>query len=88
MDRLNMFLGERRKAVLTLTNPSGTVFVIENASFSLLRYGVEEAKGSCIAAEHTVTVYIEPKQKGDYVLGVQLLIADEIVKKRLNITVS
>ena len=73
--------GETRCIRISIHSIKDQNFVIEEASFSLLRLKdkVEESNGNCKIYEHEIEAIVSPKQRGTYTLDIKYVILDEVL---------
>lgn len=87
MNNLSMYLGEYRRLAVTLSSKPRSEFTIRKASYTLA-FGQEIVdSGDCAIDNKTLLLHLDPKSVGFHVLEFTIYIADEIIKKRVNIQV-
>ena len=87
MNNLSMYLGEYRRFAVTLSSKSRSEFVVQRASYALQHEGETVDNGDCVVDGKTLLLYLGPKSEGFHVLELTIYIADEIIKKHVNIQV-
>lgn len=84
---LEMILGEIRDVVFTVTAKNGGTFTIYNPTYNLTTKDTVEATGVPTLDGHTLTVTVEPKKSGPYLLTVRFEVGGETIINKQNIMV-
>ena len=81
--------GETRSIRISHPSIMDQNFVIEEATFSLLRMKdkFEESNGNCKIYEHEIEAIISPKQRGTYILDIKYVILDEVLIEPIELKV-
>ena len=81
--------GETRCIRISIHSIKDQNFVIEEASFSLLRLKdkVEESNGNCKIYEHEIEAIVSPKKRGTYTLDIKYVILDEVLIEPIELKV-
>ena len=77
--------GETRCIRISIHSIKDQNFVIEEASFSLLR--LKESNGNCKIYEHEIEAIVSPKQRGTYTLDIKYVILDEVLIEPIELKV-
>ena len=88
MLRRDFILGEKKYIKFKATSCDGVPVVITNATFGLTKDGELVENGMCEVNGEEFMAFVEPKEKGDYILEVTYTIAPETRKVRVAIYVS
>lgn len=84
----NFILGEDKYLKFLVKSLKGEDFEISKATYQLYKDKEIEAEGNCSINEHYITVKLNPLYKSmRYCLEITYCIADEILKKRVQIEV-
>ena len=85
---INYILGEDKYVRFRVVSLKNEDFEILKATYKLYKDKSLEAEGDCKIKEHYITVKLNPLQKSmRYCLEVTYYIADEILKKKVQIEV-
>lgn len=81
--------GETRSIRISIHSIKDQNFVIEEATFSLLRMKdkFEESNGNRKIYEHEIEAIISPKQRGTYILDIKYVILDEVLIEPIELKV-
>lgn len=79
--------GERRTISVEVSSCDNEAFVIRNPTYKLKYSETVEDEGVPQLLEHELTVLVEPKNSGRYVLEFRMEIASEIIIRKLTILV-
>lgn len=84
---LEMYLGEVRDVEFTVTAQNNQPFTIRNPTYELTYGGNVEVAGVPEMGDNTLTVTVEPKNVGYYLLILRLEIAGEVIVSKQNLIV-
>lgn len=84
---LEMYLGEVRDIVFTVTAQNNEPFTIHSPTYELTDGDTVEAAGVPVMEGNTLTVTIEPQKAGYYLIVLRLEIAGEVIISKKNIVV-
>lgn len=87
MNNLSVYHGEYRKLAATLSSKERSDFVIHKATYTIAFENEVVNSGDCVVDGKTLYLYLDLDQAGFYLLEYTIYIADEIIKKRVNIHV-
>ena len=85
---INFILGEDKYLKFLVKSTKNEEFEISRATYKLYKDRELETEGNCTINEHSITVKMNPLRKSmRYCLEITYYIADEILKKRVQIEV-
>lgn len=87
MNSVEMYKGERRVVGVEISSCGDDPFVIRNPLYKFKRGEVVEAEGVPYLEDHELTVVLEPRDTGRYILECTVEIANEIVIRRIPVYV-
>lgn len=87
MQHLHMYLGEIRRATVTVSSKARENFVITDPTYKLRIRGILEAEGIPEVYGHDMFIMVEPKTAGTYLLETKFFIAGEKLIRRVEIEV-
>lgn len=87
MSKLSMFVGERRKVVITVTIKDVDDFYIENARYELLLANKVVDEGTLLVNEHEMSLMVAPTEAGVYTLVAYFSVANEDIIRTHTISV-
>lgn len=87
MSKLSMFVGERRKVVITVTNKDVDDFYIENARYELLLANKVVDEGTLLVNEHEMSLMVAPTEPGVHTLIAYFSVANEDIIRTHTISV-
>lgn len=79
---LDMILGERRQITLELIPRNNDEIIISSANYLLIYGDIVESSGVPTIDGLELTVTVEPKKEGTYILEYHINIAGEIIIRR------
>ena len=81
--------GETRCIRISIHSIKDQIFVLEEASFSLLllKDKVAESNGNCKIYEHEIEAIVSQKQRGTYTLDIKYVILDEVLIEPIELKV-
>lgn len=87
MKTLDFILGEKRRVYLEISSIDLQDFTIHDATYVLSLRDIFEDKGNCRIDNHVISVLIQPKHRGGYILSFEYDIGDEIFKEDILVKV-
>lgn len=87
MNSVEIYKGERRVVGVEITTCDGDPFTIRNPSYKFKRGDVIEAEGIPYLEDHELTIVLEPRNTGRYILECMVEVANEIVIRRVPVYV-
>lgn len=87
MSKLSMYVGERRKVIISVTIKDVDDFYIENARYELLLANRVVDEGTLLVDGHEMSLMVAPTETGVYTLVAYFSVANEDIIRTHTISV-